>query len=699
MALNRVTSLEECEHRKPKSNRPPPIEYDEAAPSLGRSPNTSNLHLLSASPPSQATRHSVGERLSFNPAAGPSWNQREADGEWSFIEEETASLPGDGSDADDEDSVRALAGPIPRPDTAFHQSAPGFGQATGAFEVGKGKRIAQVAAAVIYCFLSAGIVFGFAALKPILIQEGAFREQCDGDEPDSIYMPCYKQEIRLNLMFTIAATATNMCALPVGAILDAYGPRISSMIGCLWLLLGALLLAFATSIPFDSYTPGYLFLGVGGSFMFVPVFQLSNTFPAHSGMILSMLTGAFDSSTILFLLFRLMNEHTDGYISIRRFFLFYLIVPILILLLQLFLMPGTSYKTVGELVQQAEEAIADETNDTTEDDILNTSEREQRRKYRRERRESVVSEIQNLLDDGTNNCKARTLALDLNKPHAAQANATTETHSKMDKIRSSGGAWGAMHGASALEQIRSPWFILVALVTAIQMLRVNYFIATIREQYTYLLSSPTLTDQVTHTFDILLPLSGLIAIPFIGAVLDYTTTTTTLFLIVTLATLIGILGCIPNNLPIAYIHIILFTLYRPFYYTTISDYTATVFGFRTFGKVYGLITCLSGLGNFAQAGLDTLTIKVFGRNPIPVNVVLTLDGFLVGAGLVVFVWWKGRIWGREWWKGDDEERRGGGNGTGVGVGAGAPVAPATEREALLRRGPNGDVNGEYGSVR
>lgn len=497
-------------------------------------------------------------------------------------------------------------------------------------------------------------------------------------------------------MFSVAATATNMCALPVGAILDSYGPRVSSLIGSLWLALGAVLLAFAASLPFDGYTPGYLFLGLGGSFIFVPVFQLSNTFPAHSGMILSTLTGAFDSSSVLFLLFRIAHEKTDGYISVQRFFLFYLIVPISIFLLQIFLMPGTSYKTVGELVQQAEEAIANETNDTTEPDILNPTEREQSRQNRHQRRESVVSDIQNLLDDGTNNCKARTLTLDVNNPNAPSSNFTAENTSKLDKIRTSGGAWGAMHGASALEQIRSPWFILMAVLTTIQMVRINYFIATIHEQYSYLLASPSLTKQVTHAFNILLPLSGLFSIPVTGLILDYTTTATTLTILVSVATLIGILGCIPNNLPIAYIHVFIFTLFRPFYYTAISDYTATVFGFRTFGKVYGLITCIAGIGNFAQAGLDTLTIKVFDRNPIPVNAVLALDVLLVGMGLVAFVWWKGRVLGKAWWKRDEEIV---GN-EGMTAAATVAVSAAGEREPLLRRdSDDSGIDFEYGGAR
>jgi hypothetical protein len=103
------------------------------------------------------------------------------------------------------------------------------------------------------------------------------------------------------------------------------------------------------------------------------------------------------------------------------------------------------------------------------------------------------------------------------------------------------------------------------------------------------------------------------------------------------------MGCVPNCLTAAYGNIALFGVYRPFYYTCISDYVAKVFGFQTFGKVYGLIICLAGLGNFAQAGLDSLTYEVFDRNPIPVNSFLTLSTCVVGTALSLFVWREARI--------------------------------------------------------
>lgn len=174
------------------------------------------------------------------------------------------------------------------------------------------------------------------------------------------------------------------------------------------------------------------------------------------------------------------------------------------------------------------------------------------------------------------------------------------------------------------------------------MTRINYFVATIRPQYTALLHSPSLAVHVNNIFDLALPLGGILSIPFIGLLLDHTSTLVVLFSLVTVATTIGVLGLIPDSLPAAYANIALFVLYRPFYYTAVSDYAAKVFGFRTFGTVYGTIICLSGLFNFSQSGLDYLFHQTFRGDPIPVNLMLMSAGLVIGVALVSYVGYRVR---------------------------------------------------------
>lgn len=465
----------------------------------------------------------------------------------------------------------------------------------------------QVAIAVIYCLFAAGIVFGYAALKPVLIREQVYRSLCTPDEIKKGVRTCYEQEIHLNLMFTVAAVGTNVAALPIGAILDNFGPRVCGIIGSFLLAIGAVLFAFAWQLPFDGYIPGYLFLALGGPFVFISSFQLSNTFPKHSGLILALLTGAFDSSSALFLIYRIIYQWSNGTFWPKKFFLAYLIVPVCILLVQIFIMPKSSYKTVGELVKQVEES-----DDVYEDQIdENTS---LLRDERRQHRQSVVSEITDLLGSKSG-----------------------VTHLKKEEKKNKiSGVWGAMHGKTVREQITSPWFVLITLFTVIQMTRINFFVATIRKQYEYIFSSYDKAVEINTFFDLALPLGGLFAIPFIGLVLDHTSTFSVLSALVTAATIIGILGCLPYTWA-AYTNVCLFTLYRPFYYTTVSDYAAKVFGFRTFGTVYGFIICLAGLFNFSQSGLDMLTHIVFHGNPVPVNLILMGIALVVGVALCGFV--------------------------------------------------------------
>ena len=178
------------------------------------------------------------------------------------------------------------------------------------------------------------------------------------------------------------------------------------------------------------------------------------------------------------------------------------------------------------------------------------------------------------------------------------------------------------------------------------MTRINYFVATIRSQERSLLGTEEQAKMVNEFFDVALPLGGVLSIPLIGILLDNTSTPFALFSLVCTATVIGVLGCLPYTWA-AIANVCLFVVYRPFYYTTVSDYSAKVFGFVTFGKVYGLIICLAGLFNFLQSPLDALTHVVFKLDPVPVNVILMSLAVVVGTALVSYTYVKSRSMARD----------------------------------------------------
>jgi MFS family permease len=162
---------------------------------------------------------------------------------------------------------------------------------------------------------------------------------------------------RLNFFFAIASTTCNVSALPVGTILDRYGPRVCAVLGSVFLAAGALLMGYAFQIPeFDGFVFGNVMLALGGTFIFLPSFQIANAFPKYSGTIVATVTGAFDASAAVFLFYRLAYQRSNGAFSPQLFFFWYLAVPVLIFIAQFTIMSPDNYKTMPELEQKLEKA-------------------------------------------------------------------------------------------------------------------------------------------------------------------------------------------------------------------------------------------------------------------------------------------------------------------------------------------------------
>lgn len=471
-------------------------------------------------------------------------------------------------------------------------------------------------ATVLACWFASGIVFGFAALKPILVKEGVFHDLCTKEELDAGVQVCFEQDLRLNFFFSLASTTANVSALPVGTLLDRYGPRLCILLGCLCLAAGSLLMSLAFQIAdFDGYTIGNFFLALGGTFIFLPSFQIANAFPKYGGSIVALVTGAFDASAAVFLFYRIAYEASNRGFKPQTFFLVYLAVPLAIAIAQLTFLPTEAYKTAPQLEMKISRAEDNMRDVHSSDDELPDDELWKRRKARSARRRHRLSQLDDLVGDA----KTRRLR-----------------EEKLEHQQEASGVWGALHNKSAKDQMLTPWFILLTLLTVLQMVRMNYFIATIREQYTYMLNSPALAEKINDFFDWALPVGGVVSTPFLGALLDNVSTPGVLLILVLMVTAIGIVGSIPA-LWAGYINVILFVVLRPLYYSAMSDYATKVFGFATFGRVYGTIICLSGLVNLSQTGIDALTKRTFNGNPFPVNTFLAVSAFITGTALVVYV--------------------------------------------------------------
>ncbi|CCF47660.1 FMP42 [Colletotrichum higginsianum] len=322
----------------------------------------------------------------------------------------------------------------------------------------------------------------------------------------------------------------------------------------------------------------------------------------------------------------MVYEATDGKLSLEKFFYAYISIPVLILIAEVMYMPVRSYHTMPQLEQKIEKA-QDESRDVHESDEEIDDARQLRkvRSARADRRLSKLDQIEEVAGD---------------------AEQREERVKISEERQEASGVWGVLHGVPAHRQIQSPWFTLILALTIVQMLRMNYFIATIRAQYRYMLGSEAEADAINRFFDAALPIGGLVSTPFIGILLNNLSVPTTFGVLTVLIVAIGVFNCLPFGWA-GYTTVILFVIFRPLYYSAISDYATKVFGFATFGRIYGTIVCVSGIINFAQSGLDALTHGPLHGDPTPVNVTLGCAGAIVGVALTVFVSIKGRIFVKE----------------------------------------------------
>jgi len=125
----------------------------------------------------------------------------------------------------------------------------------------------------------------------------------------------------------------------------------------LTIAVGALLFAFS-SRTFDAYIPGYMIMAMGGTFICFSVFELPTLVAEqHSGLIFSLVSGAFDaSSAVMFLMQYVANQYAQ---TIRNLFLMYLLAPLSLLFVATWLFeapPAPRSAVVGSNSTQSPDA-------------------------------------------------------------------------------------------------------------------------------------------------------------------------------------------------------------------------------------------------------------------------------------------------------------------------------------------------------
>ncbi|NWV26893.1 S43A3 protein, partial [Origma solitaria] len=207
---------------------------------------------------------------------------------------------------------------------------------------GLAKRLGTLLSGLLECGAFCGIIFGWASLVFVLKDLGYFKGLCQPSTTPSpnltLGSDCSGQDEQFSLVFTIGSFMNNFMTFPMGVIFDRFGTTAARLIAISLYTGGTLLVAFSTPEMAVLLFPAMSMLSVGGILLILTNMQVGNLFGNYRSFIITLYNGAFDSSSAVFLIVKLLYEHG---LSLWAMFLFLAACSAWHLLRTLFLMPRT----------------------------------------------------------------------------------------------------------------------------------------------------------------------------------------------------------------------------------------------------------------------------------------------------------------------------------------------------------------------
>ncbi|XP_008269571.1 equilibrative nucleobase transporter 1 isoform X1 [Oryctolagus cuniculus] len=180
--------------------------------------------------------------------------------------------------------------------------------------------VATLLTGLLECLGFAGVLFGWTSLVFVFKTEHYFEELC---EPPSGTLgnttDCKAQDERFSLIFTLASFMNNFMTFPTGYIFDRFKTTVARLLAIFFYTSATLTIAFTST---DSAVLLFLampMLTVGGILFLITNLQIGNLFGKHRSTIITLYNGAFDSSSAVFLIIKLLHEQG---ISLRASFIF-----------------------------------------------------------------------------------------------------------------------------------------------------------------------------------------------------------------------------------------------------------------------------------------------------------------------------------------------------------------------------------------
>ncbi|XP_075697998.1 large neutral amino acids transporter small subunit 3 [Rhinoderma darwinii] len=485
--------------------------------------------------------------------------------------------------------------------------------------------------AVVENLFFSAVLFGWGSLLIMLQQEGFYSHLCQESNSSNLsasptneslsnnttlpkpWLTCNEQEEKLNLGFTIGSFLLSAATLPLGILMDRYGPRPLRLVGSFCFALSCALMALAGYDP--SVLAPVIFLalslnGFGGICLTFTSLTLPNMFGSLRSTMMSLMIGSYASSAITFPALKVIYEAGVSFVGIM---LGWSSLACLIFLNCLINWPKESIPSPEESAYTKKVTLRTLALDhkVTGDQFYT----------------HVTTVGQRLSRKG-----------DPEEEHFSNEN--------LSKPAKNSG-----NSPTFLQSVRSPIFLFSLITMMMTQLRIIFFMASMNRMIEYLVLGPqeqvppNLKLEAEYTVGLyssvfgVLQLLCLFTCPFIGFVMDWKmkegdeesktvqklTNANRAFVFTNIVLIIFGVTCLISNLPLQIFTFILHTLVRGFIHSACGGLYAAVFPSDHFGTLTGLQSLLSAVFALLQ---EPLYRAMLGP--------LHGDGFWVNVGLLIF---------------------------------------------------------------
>ncbi|XP_048052824.1 solute carrier family 43 member 3a isoform X2 [Megalobrama amblycephala] len=448
-----------------------------------------------------------------------------------------------------------------------------------------------LATGLLECLCFAGVVFGWASLVFVLKTDGYFSDLCINvtDASGELGSDCSLQDENFSLVFTVASFMNNFLTLPNGFVYDHFGTMATRFLAIFLYTTGTFIVALSSKALSFLLFPALAFIAVGGILFLMTNIQVGNLFGTHRSTIITVYNGAFDSSSVIFLIIKVLYEKG---VSLHSSFLFLSACNLIHLLRTLFLMPKSHIPYPIPEGYKYGMSCAKSTSYNVEQYEAN---------------QDPSSDRSRGVDD---------------EPLETDSLQLTD-NSEKDSFKSCVLSW---------------LFLWHLIWLSVMQLRHYFFIGTLNPMLNRLANQdPVIVSEYTNAFAFT-QLCGVLCAPWNGLLMDrhkrkplgsgmseweadLHSSVLSLLLTSLQCLLFSICASIPF-LPLQYMTFILQVLNRSFLYGGNAAFISIAFPACHFGKLYGLVMSLSAVVSLLQYPCFALN-KVLGGDPFYVNIILT----------------------------------------------------------------------------